>query len=1698
MRYETGAILQFRPTEDRPTFGLLLDTQEDQVRIRWVYEQKDIDKTLLQSLRTTYSIQLQDHELFLSNKLSLQPIKDVLRKATVLLIDHEQEKPEPETDQYCIRFHYYIPAPHPSTWTVEEVSENMRALDCPAAAADLMVEGLVNGYLLTSPDFDQFWTMETIRGGLGLTTTLAKRLITELEFVKTTTEMFHRDKLDRTGVECFRPITKTYLDSEDKPERTQDRTDDTKQHQTTPSHEDISEVSPEVYGKDDFIEFLTPAGNLAIGKISSLYTNTMDIQWLYTKNEINKEYLNTIQQRHGVLLLTNEIFLAPNRGLTIPRGNVIRRTEVWCAGRCNGKWVADKRAFTMDAATDHFTRFGTLEENRDEEISLFPLTISNESPELLGEIAPQTSISDLHRVNSMGTTSSPIQIRLRRPNGTTWELNIQANTTAEELYIEAERATGFKQDLFYLESNGQRINELGTLHQHNLSQNPNVSIILRSRGGGDHISGSKKKKTQQDNGIRAFEEAAKNKRMEKAQQKEVAVGGPQGPADMSLLLARRDLLLREGVEKEKERLAATRLEHDRHSKEDAVQKDIDDTLATNDNLTPEGEEELRLAIAHTMNTLRLQRAPQKVINPTLLKWMMNKHLQRITVGTDRTVKMMQSWIMNPSARDSITITLRTRAENLRTDDGNSCPSEIDIGATFGPHIARKSRVMALPRDTHQDQNRRQGTDFQVDLEMAKHGITEMAKDGILTTKKWAFDMIVEPPGTEKVLIIATHQDNNQAKLLAFITGIRGFRDKGNEDTKIEIVLLQCLKDLWDKQNPSVSLEAVQVEHSRRANTKQGIQWLKPRTSALGVKSTEAPRIYLYLGKKDPSQSKEELQRAIKEMLRANNTITINMVADTDTSSDHTITFGIRPFNDKPESGTQEAINRAKDRLQTETQVFLDAVQKIEGILTELRLNQWSGSKEDARNILRSICGDLTDEDRPASSRTLGRTIIEALSDNIDPDALNDDETWRENIQQQRLVITVVSGITNFRSFFATNDFKPKISSHQNKHTAQMFCLRKALTQRLVETETVELIFEERRTSQPQNDTFVAVLTEKIWTNLIQQSPEGNPAILTPMPNTMARKLRNTEARDVLTIDGNLKILPGLIFKAVEETEVEDDEDEPNIQKLLNSGHAIFMPRLTDKGEEIHAGTTLKDITDPNWQALRIHSLDLKHPERILTYLHNLQERKRAQRLAIQKDVIIWMHPPLVDILLTVGREDLLKDLLTQNGKDTNHQIIVGTLQESIQKVLQQHADKGLWLQDTPFMDAIQGTASQDETTTPYPTIISELEAPAALPDNIYMLLRAPTTNKSQLLLDLTTQSIEVFVNHEKIVSIRKRGHTLLLRADSNILQAVIRSDKLRVGWPINFDTLEVSNEETEEALQQLLSLVDSKRGWGIVRLSVPSEAEHPHFDSTDYEPTQQLDNPSHISRSGNQILYLGRWIIDSPALKRLKLAKGILIFTTPQPKGILWIFPGKETPGNKEYRSLARLLGKGEETDRQVHTRIQETLTADFDTDTSLLAALDSKRMEILLEPMHPMVEGSPALLQDHHILKEKNSNQAKALIYRPEKRPLIGAHWNLETRWTISSDTEELIFTLAAAKSKGLLEDRYHIDTLEVPRIGTLILTTADRALVAKIPPATFIRRLTAAFQGPRVSMEELTGEETEEEQTYRIRGTEGPPAPK
>ena len=76
-----------------------------------------------------------------------------------------------------------------------------------------------------------------------------------------------------------------------------------------------------------------------------------------------------------------------------------------------------------------------------------------------------------------------------------------------------------------------------------------------------------------------------------------------------------------------------------------------------------------------------------------------------------------------------------------------------------------------------------------------------------------------------------------------------------------------------------------------------------------------------------------------------------MVSDMDTLSDHTITLGLRPFHDKPETGTRQAIDRPKDRLQMEQLIFTDTVQNIDSILDGLRMDRWDGSTEDTRNTV---------------------------------------------------------------------------------------------------------------------------------------------------------------------------------------------------------------------------------------------------------------------------------------------------------------------------------------------------------------------------------------------------------------------------------------------------------------------------------------------------------------------------------------------------------------------------------------------------------------------------------------------------------------------------------------------------------------------------------------------------------------------------
>ena len=96
----------------------------------------------------------------------------------------------------------------------------------------------------------------------------------------------------------------------------------------------------------------------------------------------------------------------------------------------------------------------------------------------------------------MGTASPAIQVCLWHPDGTNWETNIQADSKATESYAETERVTSIHKDLFYLESNGRRINESDTLQQNNLHKNPHVRIIMKLKVGASSFTVKGKRKRE--------------------------------------------------------------------------------------------------------------------------------------------------------------------------------------------------------------------------------------------------------------------------------------------------------------------------------------------------------------------------------------------------------------------------------------------------------------------------------------------------------------------------------------------------------------------------------------------------------------------------------------------------------------------------------------------------------------------------------------------------------------------------------------------------------------------------------------------------------------------------------------------------------------------------------------------------------------------------------------------------------------------------------------------------------------------------------------------------------------------------------------------------------------------------------------------------------------------------------------------------
>ena len=177
-----------------------------------------------------------------------------------------------------------------------------------------------------------------------------------------------------------------------------------------------------------------------------------------------------------------------------------------------------------------------------------------------------------------------------------------------------------------------------------------------------------------------------------------------------------------------------------------------------------------------------------------------------------------------------------------------CPTNIEVQASFDS-LTESTKVSTLPQD---DIDKfRQGTDFQIALSGARHGLTEQVAQESFLTNNWSFDMSIEPTGTDRLCLVPTNQEHNQTKLHSWVACLRASSQKhGCLDTRIEHALLANLLPSWNRELPQYAnnLLGLRLELSRFVTTKNGKTRIKPSTVHLGTKSYQAPQIFIHIGK----------------------------------------------------------------------------------------------------------------------------------------------------------------------------------------------------------------------------------------------------------------------------------------------------------------------------------------------------------------------------------------------------------------------------------------------------------------------------------------------------------------------------------------------------------------------------------------------------------------------------------------------------------------------------------------------------------------------------------------------------------------------------------------------------------------------------------------------------------------------------------
>ena len=156
--------------------------------------------------------------------------------------------------------------------------------------------------------------------------------------------------------------------------------------------------------------------------------------------------------------------------------------------------------------------------------------------------------------------------------------------------------------------------------------------------------------------------------------------------------------------------------------------------------------------------------------------------------------------------------------------------------------------------------------------------------------------------------------------------------------------------------------------------------------------------------------------------------------------------------------------------------------------------------------------------------------------------------------------------------------------------------------------------------------------------------------------------------------------------------------------MLQSGYVMFAPRFASDNQVIKKSTAWADTT----------------------------------LLEVRNETNVWIFTAYLDAILTLV-PSTIEDLCPTRSGETNRHLLIGSIKEAIRKGLLLHGTRGLWMENTPFAQAIVGMHPLDLTTEPF-----SKRDPVALPLAITTMIGVPKT-LGQGLSELPEQVIHELV-----------------------------------------------------------------------------------------------------------------------------------------------------------------------------------------------------------------------------------------------------------------------------------------------------------------------------------------------------------------